>query len=163
MEAAKAASHEQSIGTPGSSSLPLVPLHRLNRPSPADHLYTTSDTERDACLRNGYGLQPNAGLILVSPSPAGDSIPFFRLNRGKAHFYTTDVAEKERIISEAGTLDEGVVGYVYAQQRIGTLPLYRLYSPHADEHFYTTNSNERTLCIDRTGWRDQGIACYVYV
>ncbi len=156
-------SHEQGIL--GSSSLSLAPLHRLYLTSPLDHRYTIDSAERDTLVQIGWGLDPITGLILASPSPAGDSIPFFQvyLSEESDHLYTTDVQEKERLISQADVRDEGILGYVWSNQRLGTLPLYRLYHPDLKDHVYTTNGVERSTCIDHEGWKDEGIACYVYV
>lgn len=125
------------------------------------HFYTIDDVERDEYIKNGYILEPNAGLILHGPSPAEDSIPLFRIRLLNEHLYTTDFAEKERTISQPGAKDEGIVGYVYAEQRIGTLPLYRMYSPYWNEHCYTTSGKEKEVCM-REEWKDEGVACYVY-
>ena len=139
-----------------------VPLYRLYAPTFPDHFYTTNAAERDACAAYGYILESTAAQILASPSPEGCSVPFFRIYRNKEHFYTTDVREKERVVGWAGTRDEGIAGYVYAERCVGTVPLYRLYNPESDDHFYTTSAPERETCVQSGQWNDEGVACYVY-
>ncbi|KAI0799592.1 hypothetical protein BC629DRAFT_183809 [Irpex lacteus] len=97
-------------GNSSGQQLTLVPLHRLCCPSPLRHFYTIDDVERDKYIKNGYGLEPTAGLILPGPSPAEDSIPLFRICLPNEHLYTTDFAEKERTTSQPGAKDEGIVG-----------------------------------------------------
>lgn len=141
------------------AALPKVSLYRLYSHHPADHFYTTNSAERDHAVRAyGYAYELPAAQILASP--AENSVPFFRVYRNREHFYTTDEAEKQRAI--AGARDEGIAGFVYAVRQNGTIPLYRLYNPHADDHFYTTSAPEKETCLNSGVWNDEGVACYVY-
>lgn len=52
---------------------------------------------------------------------------------------------------------EGVAGYVFAEERTGTVPLYRWFHPPDGSHYYTIRSN----APDRPRSVGEGIACYV--
>ncbi|KAI0085548.1 hypothetical protein BDY19DRAFT_440511 [Irpex rosettiformis] len=144
-------------------ALTKTPFYRLFSVSTMDRCYTTNVAERDACMENGYSLEPTAAMILACPSPEGDSVPLFRLYiDGKDHFYTTSAVEKELVVRRGeSTFDEGIAGYVYICPKDGTIPLYRMYHPVIRDHCYTANAAERKNCIG-SGWKDEGIACYVY-
>jgi hypothetical protein len=140
-----------------------VPLYRLFCQATWDHFYTTNAAERDTCASYGYNSELTAAQILASPSGGGESaVPFFRIYRNKEHFYTTDIAEKERAVHGGGARDEGIVGYVYTIRETGTIPLYRMYNPGLDDHFYTTSAPEKEACLKSGFWTDEGVACYVY-
>ncbi len=52
---------------------------------------------------------------------------------------------------------EGIAGYVFAEERPGTVPLYRWAHPADRSHYYTIRPN----APDRPRSVNQGIACYV--
>lgn len=52
---------------------------------------------------------------------------------------------------------EGIAGYVFAEERPGTVPLYRWLHPADGSHYYTTRPN----APDRPRAMSEGIACYV--
>ncbi len=53
---------------------------------------------------------------------------------------------------------EGIAGYVFAEERPGTVPLYRWFHPRDGSHFYTIRPN----APDRPNSVSEGIACHVY-
>ncbi len=53
---------------------------------------------------------------------------------------------------------EGIAGYVFAEDRPGTVPLYRWLHPRDGSHYYTTTPN----APDRPNSVSEGIACHVY-
>lgn len=53
---------------------------------------------------------------------------------------------------------EGIAGYVFAEERPGTVPLYRWFHPRDGSHFYTIRPNTP----DRPNSVSEGIACHVY-
>ncbi|MEW2695643.1 hypothetical protein ACHEVJ_10225 [Enterococcus raffinosus] len=77
-------------------------------------------------------------------------------NNGR-HHYTPHVFEKNDLV-KAGWKYEGV-----SWLSGGTVPVYRLYNPHAapkeDSHHYTPLSSERDSLV-KTGWRSEGTAWY---
>ena len=61
---------------------------------------------------------------------------------------------------------EGVAYHVYAtgQQPVGTLPLYRFWSPTLRHHFYTISAAERDTLMAQWSqtWIYEGRAWYTY-
>jgi hypothetical protein len=53
---------------------------------------------------------------------------------------------------------EGVTGYVFAEERPGTVPLYRWFHPRDGSHYYTITPN----APDRPNSVNEGICCHVY-
>lgn len=90
-----------------------------------------------------------------------NKVPFYRYNNAKNdHMYTI---EPEKINDSSGYNQENngyPIGYVYAFQESGTIPLYQYYSEGLGDHFYTTNKNE--LGNGNSAYAYNGIACYVY-
>ena len=52
---------------------------------------------------------------------------------------------------------EGIAGYVFAEERPGTVPLYRWFHPADGSHYYTIHPN----APDRPRAVGEGVACYV--
>ena len=101
-----------------------VPLHRLA--AGRDHLYTTSDTERDALKKAGWHDEGEAGYVF--PTQAQGTQPLHRLyNKGIGeHFYTTSDTERDNAINHLGFASEGEACYVYAADPSGATAFYRL-------------------------------------
>ena len=53
---------------------------------------------------------------------------------------------------------EGITGYVFADERPGTVPLYRWFHPRDGSHYYTIQPN----APDRPNSVSEGISCHVY-
>jgi hypothetical protein len=53
---------------------------------------------------------------------------------------------------------EGIAGYVFAEERPGTVPLYRWFHPRDGSHYYTIRPNTP----DRPNSVSEGISCHVY-
>jgi hypothetical protein len=53
---------------------------------------------------------------------------------------------------------EGIAGYVFAEERPGTVPLYRWFHPRDGSHYYTIQPN----APDRPNSVSEGISCHVY-
>lgn len=119
------------------------------------------------------------------------AVPLYRLlDPYGYHFYTTNEAEKNATIKDLSYQEEGIIGYAFAQQVEGTVPLYRysgeltyVTNVQKDEivniarHFYTTDQNEKELKFEKTyinvshgdnfnpryveHYVSEGIQCYV--
>lgn len=126
-------------------------------------------------------------MILSSPKPVITAIPLYRLvDPYGYHFYTTNEAEKSATIKDLGYKDEGILGYVFPQKVLGSVPLYRYRSEFSyiigDEsnqavriarHFYTPNQNDEELkpkswsyaihhnTYNLGNYISEGIQCYV--
>lgn len=57
---------------------------------------------------------------------------------------------------------ESAPGFVYTEEAVGTIPLYRLYHPGRWDHFYTTSVTEKEDAIVNLGYMPQGVAGWVY-
>ena len=99
-------------------------MHRLA--AAHDHLYTTSDTERDALKKAGWHDEGEAGYVF--PTQAQGTQPLHRLYNKDVgvHFYTTSDTERDNAINHLGFASEGEACYVYTEDPSGVTPLYRL-------------------------------------
>ncbi len=68
------------------------------------------------------------------------------------HFYSNDVTE-----TATGYNSETPVGHLMYQQELGTVPLYRYYSPSLTDHFYSTSN------VTPNGYNNEGIIGYIFV
>lgn len=107
----------------------------------------------------------------MTPVPIGAVQPVHRFYnaRDQAFFYTTSVAERDRIIRESTdptfNPGNGVWPCIYqgatveaAHTSAGSVPVFRFYNPTLDRHFFS-GSAEEAAQIRLTGqWNDEGIA-----
>ena len=163
-----------------------------------DHFYTTNRVERDKAINvdkyedDGYcsiygGGNPDtcvsiAGYIFKEKNLfdlSADAVPFYRLYRpvdNGDHFYTTNIEERGKALSESKYEDDkycsiyeggnpgtcvSIAGYILPTQKTGTVPLFRLYKsdnhcPYNGDHFYTTRRVERDKAINVDGYKDDG-------
>jgi hypothetical protein len=80
-----------------------APLYRFFNKKNGSHFYTVSVAERDSVrskLKATYTYEGAAYLVSASPTMA--TVPVYRFfnKRNRSHFYTTSVAEKNRVIRE---------------------------------------------------------------
>ncbi len=82
------------------------------------------------------------------------------------HFYTMNEEEKNNIIGglSAYWTYEGIAYDAYTSQPVGTLPVYRFWSPVFSGHFYTMNEEEKNNIIGGLSayWTYEGVAWYAY-
>lgn len=69
------------------------------------------------------------------------------------HLYTTNPNEKPN-----GYRFEGISGYVFAEQKPNTVPIYRSVQRQIGSHYYTTTNEDPT----QYGYVDEGILGYAY-
>ncbi|MBS1620966.1 MAG: hypothetical protein JST10_09810 [Bacteroidetes bacterium] len=129
--------------------------------------------------------QKNA--MLPSKHNSVTAVPLYRLvDPYGYHFYTTNEAEKNATIKDLGYKDEGIIGYVFPQKVLGSVPLYRYRSEFSyiinnesnqavriARHFYTSNQNDEELkpkswnygiqngSYTLGNYISEGIQCYV--
>ena len=119
-------------------------------------------SEYDALIdAYGWGDVGPMGNVYANFDDVPGLTPLFRLlNPGNGdHFYTTSEAEKRTIVGNGSHLDEGVAGYVFAENAPGRKPLLRAYNPQTGQHLLTGNPNEyNTLPAP---WLKEGISAYV--
>jgi len=116
-----------------------IPFFRLYNPSSNDHFYTTDEFERKYAIDN-YGYiddqycdnyeQQGAGCVSIAGRifpVKTELVPLYRLYHPGIgdHAYTTLLSEKDKALS-VGYEDEGIAGYIFPTQQLGTFPLYRL-------------------------------------
>ncbi len=112
----------------------------------------------------GQASQPTMGQIMsgqaAGQSPSGTKVPLYRaVNASGGHLFTHEYSEIRNATQNLGYKQEGITGYIMANQQANTSPLYRLLGPNGD-HFYTANQNERNQALSQ-GYKDEGVAGYV--
>ena len=131
-----------------------IALYRLYNRISGEHLYTTSEAERQALLPAGWddeGFAWNA--------PTSSNTPVYRMynkNTGD-HHYTINYYEVVDLLN-AGWSYEGIGWYSDPEGHTG---LYRLYNPNTftGAHHYTADLNEVNALV-AAGWSYEGIAWY---
>lgn len=83
------------------------------------------------------------------------------------HFYTVDLAERDRALTVGGYHWERVACFVVSPNipppiAPTLLPLFRLFNSDTGDHFYTTDAAERDHAVAHAGYREEGTACYVF-
>ena len=79
------------------------------------HLFTISEVERDAVIRNHPEFRQEPDAYLAYPQQVPDSIPLYRFfnTDNSTHFYTPDEVEKNSILNNLPNFNfEGVAYYV---------------------------------------------------
>lgn len=107
------------------------PFYRAYSSGAKDHFYTTDAAEYANAVANiGYSAEGIACRIFTTNVDGGGTVPIYRLysHQWLDHFYTVDTAERDNAITKLGFALEGIVGYVYADNHCGGVPLYRLMS-----------------------------------
>lgn len=90
-----------------------------------------------------------------------ESVPIYRrYNPGNGeHFYTTNKAEADYLVTAQGWSDEGIGWYAPKNAADRGNPVYRFYHPTLGVHRYTADKTEREALI-YYGWNAEGILCY---
>lgn len=93
-----------------------------------------------------------SALPLAATKAAANAIPtavyrFFN-TRTNAHFFTINVAERNRVATELPFLrDEGAAFYASTLPAEGLSPVHRFYNPQTGVHFYTISESERANTV----------------
>ena len=84
----------------------------------------------------------------------------------RAHFYTMDVGERDRLIARSAKTwtYEGPRMRAFATKVPGSVPLYRYWSKRYRSHFFTADPAEKKRVDGYADdlWKPEGIAFYVY-
>ncbi|MCH9684199.1 MAG: hypothetical protein K0V04_22390, partial [Deltaproteobacteria bacterium] len=129
-----------------------VAVHRSNSPT-IGHFYTTDLAEAQS---GDLNLEAESFFHLYAPGVEG-LMPFFRCIKGNGNRWLTTSTDCEGTAAPELTL-----GFIAADERCGSAPLYRLRNPGPDFHFYTTSAAERDNAVNSLGFEDQGIAGYIW-
>ena len=128
-------------------------IFRMYNKNAGHHHYTQLTSEAINLINVGWNYE---GVGWVSPATGASVYRMYNPNNGR-HHYTPHVFEKNDLV-KAGWKYEGV-----SWLSGGTVPVYRLYNPHAapkeDSHHYTSLSSERDSLV-KSGWRSEGTAWY---
>ncbi len=89
----------------------------------------------------------------------------FWSGKSKSHFYTSDVAERNKLIYNQSDVwtHEGIAYLALVDNSDPTAtPVYRFWSDVSKGHFYTIYESERDKLIDSPRWTYEEIAFYAY-
>ncbi|MFB9309909.1 hypothetical protein ACFFRL_11995 [Agromyces hippuratus] len=138
------------------SAEPTKPVYRFWSEKLRAHFYTISETERDHVIATWPRVWSYEGPKYEAfDSQVAGTVPLYRFwsNRYQAHFYTTDEAEKARVIAKWPDVwkYEKVAYYVYPLDSTepNTVAMARFWSPRNSRHFYTADPVERDMVIKR--------------
>ena len=140
-----------SSSSSSSSSSESKECYRLLNPANGDHIFTTSSSDRDRLIREGWTSEGTAWKARSS-----SSVPVYELTNnvtGK-HFYTKDANEHATLL-KGDWRDGGVAFYA---DTAGTA-VYRMCNSIGD-HFYTMSTSERDTLV-KNGWVNEGTGFYV--
>lgn len=123
------------------------------------HFYTAFKDERDkvASVYDEEAWKYEGTAYKAFLESGDDRVPLYRFwsNRNKAHFYTANEMEKDKVIETYkndpdGWAYEAIAYYVYGKDFTGpSLPVYRFWSNQNRGHFYTSSETEKNLVIDK--------------
>ncbi len=150
-------------GESGDESTPIentddesTPVYRFYNSISGDHLYTTSEAEKETLRNSGWTYE---GIAFYSLNNSNSSAAVYRVYNPYSgeHHYTKDMGEYT-YLQTIGWQDEGLSFYA---KTIGENPVYRLFNPYANNntHHYTNSLSEYSY-LTSIGWQDEGICWY---
>ena len=152
-EAAKADEEAKAEEKP-ADDVKRVDILRLYNEWSGEHVYTTSETERDSLVKAGWAYEGAAWQ-----EPEKSKKPVYRVYNPNAgdHHYTLYKSEVDSLVAQEWK-SEGVVWY--SDEAEGQA-LYRLYNPYAESgaHHFTSSASEIISLVAR-GWVLEGVAWY---
>lgn len=82
----------------------------------------------------------------------------------RAHFYTSSLPERDRVITKLPEyIYEGASFYAYDTGASGTKPVYRFFNTRTRAHFYTISEDERQYVLNNLPWYTfEGVTWYAY-
>ncbi len=142
-------------------------VYRFWSPVFSGHFFTMNVTERNNIITGLSAYWTYEGVAWYAyPTRAAGTIPVYRFWSPvfSGHFFTMNETEKNNIISQLSAYwtYEGVAWYAYPTQVVGTVPVYRFWSPVFAHHFFTVNEVEKRNIISGLSayWTYEGIAYY---
>ena len=135
-------------------AFPYIGMFRLFNPYNGEHLYTSSSSECNALVADGWKYE---GIGWVAPTKS--KTPVFRLyNRYSGdHHYTTSSNERDSMVRN-GWEYEGIGWYSDDSQ---TVPVYREFNPYVTigTHNFTTSKSEHEK-LGAIGWHLEDVGWY---
>ena len=148
---------------PGNSNSG-YPVFRLYSSSNGAHRWSSNNDEIVNLKNSGYSVEGVAFTSIssvrqeVAAPPTKLLVYRFYIPQSKSHFWTTDVYERDVMIS-GGYNYEGV-GW-QSSSDTSNLPVYRMYAPSLQQHLYTTDTYEKSMLVSSGNWIDEGPSFYV--
>ena len=125
------------------------------------HQYLTNENQKNLLLQAGAQNQGTIGYVYDPPLGLA---PFYAsMSPDKTFFYTMDLSEHTRAISDLGHKGQGIACYCFPAtqpQPANTVSLFRMYRQEDDDHFYTADPAEQENYLAL--YNPEGIAAYVY-
>ncbi|NDC96435.1 hypothetical protein EBZ38_17190 [bacterium] len=140
-------------------------VYRLYKPSTDEHIWVKGESDRSVAINNWGFTDEGVAFNSISPIRQEQAAPTNQLlvyrfadMPGNSHFWTTDLAERDRMINQ---------GYNY--ERVAwnssalttTKKVYRLYSSKMQKHLYTLDENEKNILSASGFWVYEGISQYM--
>lgn len=114
-----------------------------------------------AFQQQGLQLVVDAGPWALAAPQLPEAFPILRLGTGaKTQLSTMSSAEADGLV-RAGWKRGAPNGYAFTFQRLGTIPVHRLFDRRSGDHRYTANPTERAALL-LAGFRDEGVLGYAY-
>ncbi len=147
----------------------LSPVYRFWSPVFSGHFFTMNETEKNNIIAELSSYWTYEGIAYYAfTEQVAETLPVYRFWSPvfAGHFYTMNEVEKNNIISglSAYWIYEGVSWYACPTQVVGTVPVYRFWSPVFAHHFFTINETEKNNIISGLSayWTYEGIAYYAF-
>ncbi len=148
---------------------PLSRVYRFWSDQFNGHFYTISQKECDGIIANLSTYWKYEGVAYYAfPARIRSSFPVYRFwsAQFKGHFYTINEAERNNVTAKLSKYwrDEGVAFYAYPTQVVGTVPVYRFWSPVFAHHFFTISETEKNHVAAKLSkyWQYEGVAFYAF-
>ncbi|WP_169166131.1 hypothetical protein [Cellulomonas taurus] len=140
-------------------------LYRFYRPNTGTHFYSTSAAERNSVAKSSsYRYEGQVAYVLSPSAPSANTANLNRFYQPASgtHFYTSSVAEYNRVLTFPQYGLDGVAGKVYTGQvNSGITPMYRFFRPASGTHFYTANPSEVQSVKNIPGYTYEGVAFFL--
>lgn len=118
--------------------------------------YTTSISERNSVNSGSYTYYGVHFFVRNVATPG--TIPVYRLyNTAGYHFWTTNMQERDTLLSAGGWTSEGISFYVDAAESNTGDPVHRLYSQSGVGTHILTRDETYIDFLLRNGYKDEGI------
>lgn len=153
---------------PPSTPQPVVaPVFRFFSPRLQGHFYTIRAEERDRVRATWPDVWTYEGERFTAfTSQQQGTVPLFRFWSAAygSHFYTIDVAERDRVQRTWPDIwaYEGIAFYVLPKEYSDSqsLSVHRFWSPSSRHHFFTASTAERdrVMRLWPTVWSSEGVA-----
>ncbi|NBC32894.1 MAG: hypothetical protein GVY13_09495 [Alphaproteobacteria bacterium] len=145
-----------------------VDVFRFFNTQAGGHFFTADAAERDLVRATLPHFEDEGVAFAALPADstaagATDVFRFFNTQAG-GHFFTTDPAERDRIVETLPQLTfEGVGFDAFDSPVADTVPVYRFFNTQAGGHFFTSDPAERDLVLDTLPqFNFEGIGFYAF-